>query len=163
MKKIDLGQMVTILANLGVILGIVFLALELQQNTASIRGATYQSMSDTAVNQFQGVAEDTELAVALVRTFMGVRRSDLSLEEWAKLIYFYLAFIHQLENSFNQHQAGLVDDSVFSSYGWNTAIPNTPAFREYWFDFGRGVNTSSEEFIRFFEERFDLEPLPSVE
>ncbi|MDH3276443.1 MAG: hypothetical protein OEM99_18080, partial [Gammaproteobacteria bacterium] len=117
MKKIDLGQMVTILANLGVILGIVFLALELQQNTASIRGATYQSMSDTAVNQFQGVAEDTELAVALVRTFMGVRRSDLSLEEWAKLIYFYLAFIHQLENSFNQHQAGLVDDSVFSSYG----------------------------------------------
>jgi len=32
MKKIDLGQTIAILANLGVIAGIVFLAVELQQN-----------------------------------------------------------------------------------------------------------------------------------
>ena len=32
MKKIDLGQTITILANLGVIAGIFFLAVELQQN-----------------------------------------------------------------------------------------------------------------------------------
>ena len=33
MRKIDVGQTVTILANIGVILGILFLAFELQQNT----------------------------------------------------------------------------------------------------------------------------------
>ena len=32
MKNIDLGQTIGILANLGVIAGIVFLAVELQQN-----------------------------------------------------------------------------------------------------------------------------------
>lgn len=32
MKKIDLGQTITILANIGVIAGIFFLAIELQQN-----------------------------------------------------------------------------------------------------------------------------------
>ena len=32
MKKIDLGQTITILANIGVIAGIVFLAVELRQN-----------------------------------------------------------------------------------------------------------------------------------
>ncbi len=32
MKKIDLGQTITILANVGVIAGIVFLAVELRQN-----------------------------------------------------------------------------------------------------------------------------------
>jgi len=32
MKKIDLGQTITVLANIGVIIGIVFLVLELQQN-----------------------------------------------------------------------------------------------------------------------------------
>jgi len=32
MKKIDLGQTIQTLANLGVIAGIVFLAMELQQN-----------------------------------------------------------------------------------------------------------------------------------
>lgn len=37
MKKIDLGQMITILANVGVIAGIIFLAIELRQNTTASR------------------------------------------------------------------------------------------------------------------------------
>ena len=32
MKKLDLGQTITILANIGVIAGIVFLGLEIRQN-----------------------------------------------------------------------------------------------------------------------------------
>jgi len=38
-KKIDLGQAITILANLGVIAGIVFLAIEVRQNDASLQQA----------------------------------------------------------------------------------------------------------------------------
>ena len=34
MKKIDLGQTISILANVGVIAGIVFLGFELRQNNA---------------------------------------------------------------------------------------------------------------------------------
>ncbi len=37
MKKIELGQTVSILANAGIIAGIVFLALELRQNNELIR------------------------------------------------------------------------------------------------------------------------------
>ena len=37
MKKIDLGQSITMLANIGVIAGIVFLAVELQQNNELLR------------------------------------------------------------------------------------------------------------------------------
>ena len=37
MKKIDLGQTLTILANVGVIAGIVFLGYELRQNTLVLR------------------------------------------------------------------------------------------------------------------------------
>lgn len=36
MKKIDLGQTITILANVGVIAGIVFLGIELNQNTRQL-------------------------------------------------------------------------------------------------------------------------------
>ena len=45
MKKIDLGQAITILANVGVIAGIVFLAVELGQNTQAIRLTASQSMA----------------------------------------------------------------------------------------------------------------------
>lgn len=37
MKKIDPGQTITILANIGVIAGIAFLAFEIRQNTAQMR------------------------------------------------------------------------------------------------------------------------------
>jgi hypothetical protein len=44
-KKIDPGQMITILANIGVIAGIVFLGFELRQNTLAQRSAAYQEIS----------------------------------------------------------------------------------------------------------------------
>ena len=37
MTKINLGEVVTIIANIGVIAGLVFLAYEIRQNTAQMR------------------------------------------------------------------------------------------------------------------------------
>jgi hypothetical protein len=36
MKKIDFGQMSQVLANVGVMLGIIFLAIEIRQNQAAL-------------------------------------------------------------------------------------------------------------------------------
>lgn len=46
MKKIDLGQTIQILANVGVIAGIVFLAIELQQNNELQRSSSRQALLD---------------------------------------------------------------------------------------------------------------------
>jgi hypothetical protein len=43
MKKVDLGQIITIVANVGVIVGIGFLAYELRQNTIAAQMANLQS------------------------------------------------------------------------------------------------------------------------
>jgi hypothetical protein len=45
-KKIDLGQAINTLANIGVILGIVFLALEINQNNRLLRAQAASSMVD---------------------------------------------------------------------------------------------------------------------
>jgi len=45
LKKIDLGQTITILANVGVIAGIIFLGIEIQQNTVSSRVNAYQDLT----------------------------------------------------------------------------------------------------------------------
>lgn len=63
MKKIDLGQTIGILANLGVVAGIVFLAIEIQQNSelmvAASRGAQNQRIQEYAeqVYMVPGLAE----------------------------------------------------------------------------------------------------------
>ena len=51
MKKIDLGQAVTLLANVGVIAGIVFLAVELQQNN-ELMGAAARAAQNERIQDF---------------------------------------------------------------------------------------------------------------
>lgn len=46
MKKIDLGQTITILANVGVIVGLAFLALEINQNNRLLRAQAAKAMVD---------------------------------------------------------------------------------------------------------------------
>jgi hypothetical protein len=162
MKQIDLGQGIAIVANVGVIVGIAFLALELRQNTAAIRGDTYQAMSDAAVLQAESLAHDPELAVIWRRAFAGESLADLSDEESARLIPYYYAVMLRMENTYNQFAAGLIDDRVFESFGWNFEIYETLSFREFWYSSGRHSSTS-EEFNQFFEKRFELEPPPGLE
>jgi len=53
MKKIDLGQTITILANIGVIAGIVFLGYELRQNTGAIKLEWLGQDADSRILQSQ--------------------------------------------------------------------------------------------------------------
>jgi hypothetical protein len=67
MKKIDVVQAVTILANVGVIAGIVFLAFELQQNTQAVRLASAQSYLTGGTSLDFQIATDSEFASLLIR------------------------------------------------------------------------------------------------
>ena len=69
MKKMDIGQIVTVLANIGVIAGIVFLAIEVQQNQKSLDESNRINRAEslrTAVEYFNDIrmslATDPELA-----------------------------------------------------------------------------------------------------
>ena len=59
LKKLDLSQGITILANLGVIAGIVFLALELRQNNA-LMGHRSESFSNP--HKLDSIRRLTEMA-----------------------------------------------------------------------------------------------------
>ncbi len=52
MRKINVGQTVGILANVGVIAGIVFLVFELQQNREMMRAQTRNELSMGAMDFF---------------------------------------------------------------------------------------------------------------
>ena len=67
MKKIDLGQTMTVLANIGVIIGIVFLVFELDQNNKQLRAqAQFNYMESRANTRFQ-IAFNPEVAELLLK------------------------------------------------------------------------------------------------
>jgi len=67
MKKIDLGQAITILANVGVVAGIVFLVYEIRQNTAQMRADAGYSINEAVDSLNRSVYEDREFAELLLQ------------------------------------------------------------------------------------------------
>jgi hypothetical protein len=163
MKKIDFGQTITIIANIGVIAGIAFLAIEIQQNTAAVEGATYQALADGTAAQHVSVSANPALAAMLARVYGGETRDAFTVGENSQLWYHYNAVLQRLENAYFQNRSGLADDRVFESYGWNDEdLYRSPHFSDYWEFFASRRNTSTA-FRTFFEDRFDISSGDSAE
>ena len=98
MKKIDLGQNISILANLGVIAGIVFLAVEIGQNQRSL---DEQNMLTVLSGQ--------ESAFALMGSFRRLRMENPELDRiWRS------GLANEIQNDADQSQFELLcEDRIF--------------------------------------------------
>jgi hypothetical protein len=67
LKKLEFGQAVTLLANIGVIAGIMILAIEIQQNTGEIRSQASLGINDSLARMNAAIYQDSELADILIR------------------------------------------------------------------------------------------------
>ena len=111
-KKIDLGQALTILANIGVLLGILLLVYELNQNRQTVQGQTRTSMTEGVTNLLYQLSTDPEVADVLYRGDIG---GELTPLESRRYLYFVLAQLRYHENAFYQYQNGLYDESEYSA------------------------------------------------
>jgi len=73
MKTPNLGQTISTLANLGVIAGIIFLALELQQNNQLLRAEAIGAVLETRLNRQDLVLQGVDVAALIERN----RTSDV--------------------------------------------------------------------------------------
>lgn len=139
-----------------VVLSLVFVGLEIRNNTIAMRGITMQAISDSSVSFFLSMSLDREFNELVVRVFDGEATDQFSSVETSQLRQNLTAFIRGLENTYLQQREGLVPDAVFESYGWNDAITRTVFFEEYWNN--SVVGAVSPEFREFFESRVQIGP-----
>ena len=146
---------IEIAAALGVIVSLLFVGLELRQNTAAVRGATFQALSDASADDLSAVAQDPELAALLEQVYFADAAADtFESSENVRLWFYYAAFIRRLENSYLQYTSGIVDERVFQSYGWKDALLERRHFWDFWDDMG-GNASVDPGFRTFFEDRVD--------
>jgi len=67
MRKFDPGQVIGILANLGVILGIALLAIELDQNNELIAAQTRSGRTESRKSEYQYVIENPDVRAAMMQ------------------------------------------------------------------------------------------------
>jgi hypothetical protein len=108
MKKIDLGQSISILANLGVLVGVVFLVIELRQNS-DLLGMEIRS---SAQNRIAGV---TDLLIENPHILELLRRDpgDLTPTEYDTLVLLGIRSLSNFESAYGDVRQGLVDEAEF--------------------------------------------------
>jgi hypothetical protein len=106
MKKIDLGQTIGILANLGVIAGIVFLALEIRQNNTLMTSQSRANQSDQVLSFQADVYSDAGLSEILIKADAGESLSDA---EQLRLDAFQQRVLLGMQFQFEEFQNGALD------------------------------------------------------
>ncbi len=134
MKKIDLGQTIAILANLGVVASLIFVGIQVQQGAAATRSATVLQLKDSWVQLNLASATSAELAEAfrLVET-QGWDGADYSSK--VLVASFYRTLFHIWSNAYYQFQNGTLDGGQWAPHlrEAKNAI-QTPSIRQVWSD-----------------------------
>ena len=67
------------LGAIGVVASLIFVGLEVRQNTAAVRGATYQSVADASLQQLQLWADNDKLLEHEVRIDEGALPNERAI------------------------------------------------------------------------------------
>ena len=126
MKKIDVGQTINTLANLGVIAGILFLGLELQQNNALMESAARSNRSAYAEEANLMIAGDSELAALVLRDTQGETLSEL---EAFRLNRFWMAALTNLQVGYLELSS---EELELQANRWRRLFGRNPSLRETW-------------------------------
>ena len=113
-KLVDLAQMAEIIAAVGVIITLTYVALELSENTAAVRAGTSQAIFDSSREFVLDVALSEDLS--RIRSVGSLDFEDLSLEEAARFRALVLGNWIYFQNVWIQWTLGVVDERVWGTY-----------------------------------------------
>ena len=97
-----------------VLLGLIFVGLELRQNTEAVEAATFQSLTDASSNFLMTVAADSELT--RIYTTGITQPGKLSESDNARFFMVSRAFWVRMQNVFSQWQRGTLSDDDWVLY-----------------------------------------------
>ena len=109
MKKIDLGQTVSMLANIGVIAGIAFLAIELRQNNQLLRAEAISSVLETRITRQEMNLANPNLLDVVAKNR---RQEPLSENEEMLAIAMINRSLMGWQKDYFLFQAGILDEAV---------------------------------------------------
>ena len=123
------------LTGLGVIASMVFVGMEIRQNTAATQTATAQAIFDSSDALMVAIMSDARLRELLVlgREDPG-SLDDLSPPDFLLLQQYHLLQFTHMQEAFVHHSEGALTDAVWHLLDtWiSQTVPNSPMDRYFW-------------------------------
>ena len=136
---------------ISVIGSLLFVGVEISQNTQAVRGATHQAVSDQVSELYLEIASDERLSrLAYEMLVMNIKRNEMSTTDQMSLDFIQLMGFRRVENIFLQYKNGILSEDAIDRIGMDSY---RKAFsRESWEMFKTGFDP---DFVIFFEELRD--------
>lgn len=132
---------------LAVVVSLIYVALQIRQNTAAIRSATAQSVHEHFARWYQSFATDASLVDIGVKGLKDY--ASLSETEKARFVSTFMAFLSYGQNAFLKWRQGLLSPSLW--LGWEQVLMNllgAPGGKSLWKE---RAYLFGEEFRRYVE------------
>ena len=116
----------------GVIISLIYVGLQIRQNTIASRAANYQQWVDTQVNVNRALSDDPAITELIDRANHDF--ASLSTAELLRLQMVFYNHFKQWNVAFTNDKYSLLDKEKWQlvEHGYELFIPHTPALRHMW-------------------------------
>ena len=143
--------LIEIFGLISVIGSLIFVGVEISQNTQAVRGATHQAVFDQVSEYYLTLASEKELAdLAAGALSNNIKRNELSMGDRLRTDMVIMTGIRRVENIYMQHKNGILDDDAFKMIGMDSYKSDYAL--DAWNSWKSGFDS---DFILFFEKLRD--------
>ena len=135
---------------ISVIASLVFVGMEIRQNTTAVRGSTNQAISDQASELYLTIATDRNLAGLVKKLYDDVPKEDFDSIDEMQLFLTVMTGLRRVENIYLQLEDNILDDRAFDRIG--LSFYRSKYGRQIW---GENKQFFDRNFVPFFEELLD--------
>ena len=134
MKKVDINQAIALLANIGVIVSLVFVGEQVRQSAQATRTATIFELKNAWLDVNLALATNPDLAMALTDVNASGWEASASVSK-IQVGAFYRSMIHNWSTGYYQYRQGTLDDEQWAPYLRQMKIDaRDPVMRRIWSD-----------------------------
>ena len=153
----DLGSVGEFVAAIATLATLAYLAIQVKQNTKSLRASTFQQVSEAMAMNASYVTDNGELAAIALKAATG---GDLIPVEGVRYRGLLLMSIRRLESVYLHHQLGSIDSDQVKGFELSMlSILKVPLGVEWWKD---AKITFHHGFVEHIDKRLMRDDIPDV-
>lgn len=152
MNSSKVNEWLTLIANVAVVGGIIFLAIEIRQNNELLRSESRQALVTNDVASLAANFQNADVFAKLVS------ESEMSAEDQLRLSFMFALDLRNREFEYFQYINGLLDEQTWLAYRHVILINHSTGIgRTWWDEIGRGI--VDPDFAKLIDELLvDAEP-----
>ena len=141
----NVNEWLTLIANVAVVGGIIFLAIEIRQNSELLRSESRQALITNNAASLAARFQNADVFAKLVS------ENEMSAEDQLRLSFMYAIDLRNREFEYFQYTNGLLDEQTWLAYRHVILVNHSAGLgRSWWDEIGRGI--VDPEFAKLVDE-----------